>query len=65
MDNDVDVMNVAALLIKEHGADAWLEAASKHRELEEAGDRAGAAVWRRIANAISKLDDAESEGPAS
>ena len=65
MDSDADVMNAAVLLIKEHGSEAWLEAASKHSELEEAGDRAGAARWRRIANAISQMDDAETQGPAS
>ena len=64
-DADADVMNAAALLIKEHGSGAWLEAASKHSELKEAGDRAGAAMWWRIADVISKLDDAESEGPTS
>ena len=42
---DKDIYRTAKLLIEQHGAGAWIEAAVKHREMVANGDEEGAAVW--------------------
>ena len=56
---EIDIYRTAKLLIEEHGAGAWIEAAVKHREMVANGDEEGAAVWLRVADAIATLDNME------
>ena len=63
MTSDLEVLQVAALLIKEHDAGAWTMAAARYDELKAAGDTEGAAVWHRIAGAIATLDDTQTHEP--
>lgn len=53
-----DIARSAALMIKQHGEEAWTEAASKYFEMKERGDEEGMRVWRLIAAVINKLTDA-------
>jgi hypothetical protein len=58
MPNDVselDVTRSAWLLIRQHGAEARARPAGRARELAEAGDHIGAAVYLRIMRAIVEL----------
>jgi len=55
--SDDDVVRSAAVLIKAHGAAAWIVAATRYRELIAAGDAVGAAVWLRISTIIATHDD--------
>lgn len=55
MANKTEVMTAAALLIKEHGEDAWLEASSKSTDQKAAGDVAGSQFWAHVANVIAEM----------
>jgi len=57
MANKTDVLTAAALLIKEHGDDAWLEASSKSTDQKAAGDAAGSQFWAHVANAIAEMGE--------
>ena len=59
---DIDIWRAAKLTIDEHGAGAWIHAALRIDELKVAGNFDGAAVWKRIADAIAKLDDMQASG---
>ncbi len=60
---DLDIYRSAQALLKQHGADAPIQAAMRADELLEAGDLDGAAVWRRVLRAVEELLRAErSEG---
>ena len=48
MSDDLDIYRSAAVLIRHHGKDAALEAASRADLMLEKGDLKGRAVWRRI-----------------
>jgi hypothetical protein len=61
MANKTDVLTAAALLIKEHGEDAWLEASSKSSDQKAAGDVAGSQFWAHVANAIAEIDQGGSD----
>lgn len=53
----IDILRSAKLMIKNHGSGAWIECASKHRELLAEGDEEGARVWLEIAEVIARWDD--------
>jgi hypothetical protein len=53
--SDLDIWNGANLLIRQHGADAELEAARLHDLMLERGDDEGCHVWARILGAIEAL----------
>jgi hypothetical protein len=55
MISDVDIYRAANLLIRQHGADAEIEAARKADLMLERGDREGQRVWLRIRRAIVAL----------
>ena len=57
MSTEIDILRAANLVIKRHGETAWLEAAQRSDALLEAGDVAGAAIWRRILKAVERLQD--------
>ena len=62
MTTEIDILRAANLVIKRHGETAWLEAAQRADALLEAGDVAGAALWRRILKAVEQLQDEQPPG---
>jgi hypothetical protein len=52
---EIDIWRVANLMLKRYGDEAEAESAIRSAELAEAGDIAGAAVWRRVTDAIGQL----------
>ena len=57
-----DVLTAAALLVKEHGGDAWLEASSKATDHKAAGDMAASQFWAHVADAIAAMSGEEEAG---
>lgn len=53
--NDLDVYRTAAILVREHGEDAPIHAAMRADELLDKGDLDGAAVWRKVIEAVGEL----------
>jgi hypothetical protein len=53
--SDLDIWRAANLLIRQHGADAVLEAARMADEMLDRRDIEGHGVWRRIRRAIVEL----------
>ena len=53
----------ANLLLKRYGDKARAEGTARADALAEAGDREGAPVWRRIANAVVQLANEKPPGP--
>ena len=62
MINDPDIFRAAKLLIDKHGNDAAIRAAQRADGLLTGGDMDGAAVWRRILEAIDELTRGRREG---
>ena len=62
MTNKKDVLAAAALLIKEHGDDAWLEASSKSADQKAAGDMAGSQFWAHVANVLAEMSEQSGSG---
>jgi hypothetical protein len=52
---EIDIWRVANLMLKRYGDQAEVESAVRTQELALNGDSAGAAVWRRITDAIGQL----------
>jgi hypothetical protein len=52
---EIDIWRAAALMMKRYGDNAPLESGKRADELANAGDNAGAAIWRRIEHAAEKL----------
>jgi hypothetical protein len=53
--SDADILRAAGLLIEQLGDEAEERAAERSRDLAEAGDEVGAAVYLAIVNAIVEL----------
>ena len=49
---EIDIWRVANLMLKRYGDEAPAESAIRMQELALNGDSAGAAVWRRVTDAI-------------
>ena len=49
---EIDIWRMAYLMLKCYGDEAEAESAIRSAELAEAGDSAGAAVWRRVTDAM-------------
>ena len=60
---EIDIWRVAYLMLKRYGDQAEPESAIRSAELAEAGDVAGAAVWRRVTDAIEQLENTTPPGP--
>ena len=60
---EIDIWRVAQLMLKRYGDEADIESALRAEELAEAGNHNGAAVWRRIINAILQLENTTPSGP--
>ncbi len=50
--SDLDIWRAAALVVKHHGADAAIHAATRADELLAAGDLDGQRVWLRILSTV-------------
>ena len=57
--SDLDIYRSAAVLIREHGAGAALEAAQRADAMLGRGDMEGCAVWKRIVTAVEELQRRE------
>jgi triphosphoribosyl-dephospho-CoA synthetase len=62
--SDLDILRTATLVIQQHGESAAYYAAGRADELLEQGTVTGAATWRKIVEAIEKLQAMEPEGGA-
>jgi hypothetical protein len=60
---EIDIWRIANLMLKCYGDEAETESAIRSAELAEAGDSAGAAVWRRVTDAIGQLENTTPPGP--
>ena len=60
---EIDIWRVANLMLKRYGSEADIESAIRAEELTEAGDWAEEAVWRRIIDAITQLENTKPPGP--
>jgi hypothetical protein len=60
---EIDMWRVANLMLNRYGSNAELESARRADELWDDGDTAGAAVWRRIIDAIGQLANMTPTGP--
>jgi hypothetical protein len=65
MVSDLDVWRAANPLIRQHGAEAELEAARLHDLMLERGDEEGRLTWLRIRRAIEALREAPPPGKAN
>jgi hypothetical protein len=63
MISDLDIWRAANLLIRKHGPDAELEAASRADLMLDRGDDEGRLVWARIGRAIEALQAAPQGKP--
>ena len=52
---EIDIWRVAKLMLERYGDQAEAESAIRMQELAFNGDRAGAAIWRRIIDSIEQL----------
>ena len=60
---EIDIWRVAKLMLERYGDQAEVESAIRMQELAFSGDSAGAAVWRRIIDAIGQLESTTPPGP--
>jgi hypothetical protein len=60
---EIDIWRVAVLMVKRYADDAEANADRRADELETQGDRAGAAIWRRVTVAIEQLMNTVPTGP--
>jgi hypothetical protein len=60
---EIDIWRVANLMLKRYGDEADIESAVRAEELFEEGDHNGAAVWRRVIDAIAQLLNTTPPGP--
>ena len=51
------------LMLKRYGENAHMESAARADELAADGDHDGAAVWRRVADAVAQLASTTPSGP--
>ena len=60
---EIDIWRVAKLMLKRYGDQAQAESAIRMQELALNGDSAGAAVLRRVTDAIGQLVNTTPPGP--
>ena len=61
---EIDIWRIANLMMKRYGEEADIETAMlRAEELFDEGDHNGAAVWRRVINAIAQLLNTTPPGP--
>ena len=54
---EIDICRIATMMLKCYGDQAEAESAIRSAELAEAGNHNGAAVWRRVIEAIGQLEN--------
>ncbi len=59
MISDLDIYRSAQTLVKQHGQDAPIHAATRADAMLDKGDLDGYAVWRRILRAVEELRGTE------
>ncbi len=59
MTSDLDIYRSAAVLVREHGQNAALEAAQRADAMLDRGDMGGCAVWKRIVAAVEEIERTE------
>jgi hypothetical protein len=52
---EIDIWRAATLMLKRYGENAHTESAARADQLAADGDHDGAAVWRRITDAVAQL----------
>jgi hypothetical protein len=60
---EIDIWRVAVLMVDRYADDAEANADRRADELETEGDHAGAAIWRRVTDAIEQLTNTTPSGP--
>jgi hypothetical protein len=60
---EIDIWRVASLMLSRYGDEADIESAIRAEELFEEGYHSGAAVWRRVIDAIAQLLNTTPPGP--
>jgi hypothetical protein len=60
---EIDIWRAANLMLKRYGEKALDESATRADELAAGGDHNGAAVWRRITDAVGQLANNTPPGP--
>jgi hypothetical protein len=60
---EIDIWRAAVLMLKRYGENAHMESAARADELTADGDHDGAAVWRRITDAVVQLASTTPSGP--
>jgi hypothetical protein len=60
---EIDIWRAAMLMLKRYGENAHIESAARADELAADGDHDGAAVWRRITDAVAQLASTTPSGP--
>jgi hypothetical protein len=63
MIKEIDIWRVATLMIKRYGSEAKANSSWRAENLVATGDHAGAAIWRRVTNAIEQLINTTPPGP--
>ena len=63
MISEIDIWRVAKLMLQRYGDEAEAESAIRMQELALNGDSAGAAVWRRVTDAVGQLVNTTPPGP--
>ncbi len=59
MTSNLDIFRTAAVLIREHGEDAALEAAHRADAMLEKGSLGGQRVWKRVLAAVKEIQRQE------
>jgi len=52
---EIDIWRAASVMLKRYGEKAEEQSSARADELETEGDQDGAAIWRRISNAVEQL----------
>ena len=60
---EIDIWRAANLMLKRYGEKALDESAARADELAAQDDHNGAAVWRRITDAVGQLANETPPGP--
>jgi hypothetical protein len=60
---DIDIWRAASLMIKRYGEKAGAECVTRTDELAAVGDLDGVALWRRITDAVARLENTTPPGP--
>ena len=59
---EIDIWRTAKLLIDSHGDGAWLQAAQRADKALEDGKPEIAGVWKRVLQAVERLQDTTPHG---